>query len=304
LERDLPLDAPLDLEATLGVGHGPRDPTTWRDDEGVWRATYTSTGPATLRLHRDGDVVRAAAWGDGADALLALLPELLGQHDDPDELTPRHDVVADAKRRHPGLRIGRGRPALEVLLPTILGQRVTGREAGDAYRELVLDLGEEAPGPRRLRLPPTARSVRRVALHAFHRYGVEASRARTILEACHHPRFVARIAELAPADAIAHLQKLPGIGPWTANLTVAAALGWPDAVPVGDFHIKNMVAFALAGEPRGDDDRMLELLEPYRGQRWRVLRLLFAAGISAPKFGPKRAGFATYVDLAERKRRR
>jgi hypothetical protein len=32
---------------------------------------------------------------------------------------------------------------------------------------------------------------------------------------------------------------------------------------------------------------MLELLEPYRGHRGRVLRLLFAAGIEAPRYGPR-----------------
>jgi hypothetical protein len=32
---------------------------------------------------------------------------------------------------------------------------------------------------------------------------------------------------------------------------------------------------------------MLELLEPYRGHRARVLRLLMLAGASAPRFGPR-----------------
>jgi 3-methyladenine DNA glycosylase/8-oxoguanine DNA glycosylase len=65
------------------------------------------------------------------------------------------------------------------------------------------------------------------------------------------------------------------------------AFGDPDAVSVGDFHIPNMVAWALAGEPRGIDERMLELLEPYRGQRGRVIRLLELAGFGAPRYGPR-----------------
>jgi hypothetical protein len=47
------------------------------------------------------------------------------------------------------------------------------------------------------------------------------------------------------------------------------------------------VAWAFAGEPRGTDERMLELLEPYRGQRGRVEILLEASGIGAPAFGAK-----------------
>jgi hypothetical protein len=58
---------------------------------------------------------------------------------------------------------------------------------------------------------------------------------------------------------------------------------------VGDFHLPNLVAWALAGEPRADDVRMLELLEPYRGQRGRVQRLLEASGMQAPRYGPRMA---------------
>ncbi len=149
-----------------------------------------------------------------------------------------------------------------------------------------------------MQLPAEPKSLRRLPVYEFHRFGIEQSRARTILEVCHHPRFVRRVADLNPEEAVAHLCKLPGVGPWTANITVAAALGWADAVPTGDYHLANHVAWALAGEPRADDARMLELLEPYRGQRWRVLRLLGAAKLKAPKRGPKRAPWQTQVQLA------
>jgi 3-methyladenine DNA glycosylase/8-oxoguanine DNA glycosylase len=68
----------------------------------------------------------------------------------------------------------------------------------------------------------------------------------------------------------------------------AEAFGDPDAVPIGDFHVKNVVAHALQGNPRGTDDEMLETLRPYAGQRGRVIMWLGLAGISAPKFGPRR----------------
>jgi 3-methyladenine DNA glycosylase/8-oxoguanine DNA glycosylase len=80
-----------------------------------------------------------------------------------------------------------------------------------------------------------------------------------------------------------------GVGPWTAALVAGEALGDPDAVPLGDYHLPHTVAWALAGEPRASDERMLDLLEPYRGQRDRVVRLLLAAGAHAPRFGPRRA---------------
>ena len=68
---------------------------------------------------------------------------------------------------------------------------------------------------------------------------------------------------------------------------MATAMGDPDAVAVGDFHLKNVVSFNLAGEPRGTDERMLELLAPYEGQRGRVVRLLMLDGKAPPAFGPR-----------------
>ena len=89
--------------------------------------------------------------------------------------------------------------------------------------------------------------------------------------------------------AYARLRSVPGIGPWTAAEVALRVLGDPDAVSVGDFHLPNVVAFALAGEPRGDDRRMLELLEPWRGQRARVVRLIESSGLRPPAFGPRYA---------------
>jgi 3-methyladenine DNA glycosylase/8-oxoguanine DNA glycosylase len=80
---------------------------------------------------------------------------------------------------------------------------------------------------------------------------------------------------------------LLGIGPWTIGSVLGPVLGDPDAVAVGDYHHPNTVAWALAAEARADDDRMLELLEPYRGQRGRVLWALTSIAGGAPKFGPR-----------------
>jgi 3-methyladenine DNA glycosylase/8-oxoguanine DNA glycosylase len=93
--------------------------------------------------------------------------------------------------------------------------------------------------------------------------------------------------KLGPDSALTRLRSVPGIGPWTAAETARSAFGDPDAVSVGDYHLPNLVCWLLAGEPRGNDARMLELLEPYRGQRARAARLLETSGIGAPRYGPK-----------------
>jgi hypothetical protein len=47
------------------------------------------------------------------------------------------------------------------------------------------------------------------------------------------------------------------------------------------------VCHTLAGEARGTDERMLELLSPWRGQRGRLCRLVLSAGVSPPRYGPR-----------------
>jgi 3-methyladenine DNA glycosylase/8-oxoguanine DNA glycosylase len=94
---------------------------------------------------------------------------------------------------------------------------------------------------------------------------------------------------MAPEEARRRLCALPGLGPWSAAKVALAALGDADAVAVGDYHLPHLVSWALAGEPRGDDARMLELLEPCRGHRGRVTRLLVAGGLQAPRYGPRMA---------------
>jgi len=298
LEHVLRPDRPIDLRLTLAPHlHGHRDPTMRITPGGIWRASLTPDGPATLRL-RVGSAgsVRVSAWGTGAERAIDAAPDLIGMHDDPSELQPHDRLVRELARRMTGLRIGRTRAVLEALIPAIIEQKVTGYEAHRSFRRLVYTYGEPAPGPSaeiaqlRLVVPPPAEVLQAIPYHDLHPLGLERRRAEVILAAASHARRLEEAVALPLADAYRRLRALPGIGAWTAAEVAFRALGDPDAVSIGDYHIPNLVAWALAGEPRGTDARMLELLEPYRGQRGRVIRMLEAAGISAPRYGPRLAG--------------
>jgi 3-methyladenine DNA glycosylase/8-oxoguanine DNA glycosylase len=89
------------------------------------------------------------------------------------------------------------------------------------------------------------------------------------------------------AALAAALRRHHGVGPWTAAEVTLRALGDPDAVSIGDAHLSNVVAFALTGRPRGTDEEMLRVLEPWTGHRARVVRLLEASGIAPPRYGPR-----------------
>jgi 3-methyladenine DNA glycosylase/8-oxoguanine DNA glycosylase len=287
---ELPLDRPLDLQLTLGVHvHGPADPTTRRDAGRLVRTTRTPDGPATVALHvRDGRL-HAEAWGPGADRALAGVPALAGLDDEPAPLHQEHPLVTELARHMPGLRIGRTASVFEALMPAILEQKVSAAEAFNAYRALVFAYGEPAPGPYRLMVAPPAATIARLPYYAFHPLGVERRRADTLRFAAARASRLEQATDLPLELAYRRLTALPGVGAWTAAEVGLRALGDPDAVSVGDYHLPNLVSWALAGEPRADDARMLELLEPYRGQRARVVRLLEASGIRAPRYGPRMA---------------
>ena len=279
---------PVDLGGTLfPLRRGHRDPT-WRirGPEALCSAR-TSQGPATLHLRTEGETVRAEAWGPGATWMLDGAPGLIGASDTGEGFTPHDDVIGELWRRHRGIRLTRTRMVMPALVAAIFEQKVTGPEAREAWRGLVEATSERAPGPGGLWLPPDPARVAALPYFAFHRFGVERKRADLVRAVSARAGRFEALGLLRPAEARERIQAHRGIGPWTAAEVARLALGDPDAVSVGDYHLPNLVSWMLARETRGTDERMLELLEPYRGQRGRVQRLLEAGGASAPRFGPR-----------------
>ncbi|MDQ2673647.1 MAG: DNA-3-methyladenine glycosylase 2 family protein [Chloroflexota bacterium] len=284
------LRAPLDLGTTLRpLAHGRGDTTIrLRRSEG-WLAFHTTAGPATLRLLMGGPaVVTATAWGDGAERALEGVPALVGELDRPEGFVAYHPILRRLQRSNAGLRLPRTGRVFAALLPTVIEQKVTGTEAFRAYAAILRRYGSPAPGPvGSLRLQPAPQRIATLPYHAFHPLGLERKRADVIRHAATRASWLEAAADAA--EATRRLVSLPGIGHWTAAEVVRVAFGDPDAVSVGDYHVPNMVAWALAGEPRADDTRMLELLEPYRGQRGRVQRYLEVGAVVAPRYGPRMA---------------
>ncbi|MFD7442444.1 DNA-3-methyladenine glycosylase family protein [Streptomyces sp. NPDC059909] len=290
-ERRYVPPGPLDLGLVLGpLRRGPADPTFRTTPDGsVWRATRTPAGPGTLRVAARDGAVHAEAWGPGAEWLQEQLPALLGESDDPDAFEPRHRLVADTHRRRPGLRLTRTGLVMESLIPSILEQKVTTDEAYRAWRLLVRKYGEPAPGPapERMYVMPEPRTWALVPSWEWHRAGVDNKRASTILRAVRVARRMEEAAAMDPEAAQARLELIPGIGPWTSAETVQRSNGAPDAVTVGDLHLPGIVGYALAGDRNADDAAMLELLEPYAGQRHRAARLILLSGRVPARRQPK-----------------
>ncbi|KUJ66758.1 3-methyladenine DNA glycosylase [Streptomyces albus subsp. albus] len=297
----------LDLGLTLGpLRRGPGDPAFRVSADGaVWRASRTPEGPGTIRIARSGTEVVAEAWGPGGPWLLDGLPALLGADDDPSVFVPRHRLVHEAHRRHPGLRLCRTGLVLESLIPSVLEQKVTSDEAYRGWRLLLQRFGEPAPGPgaegpsldgagrrgtegsERLRVMPDARGWALIPSWEWHRAGVDAKRAAAVVRAVRAARRLEEAAGMPSAEAAARLQLIPGIGPWTAAETLQRSNGCPDAITVGDLHLPRIIGYALTGRRGLDDAAMLELLEPYAGQRHRAARLVLLSGRVPERRAPR-----------------
>jgi 3-methyladenine DNA glycosylase/8-oxoguanine DNA glycosylase len=282
-----PITPPYDFAgSTRPLRVGTHDPTLRHEADGLWRTAHTSDGPATVRLRVDDRAVHADAWGAGAAAVMRDVPRWVGLHESP-WILPAHPVVDRLLREHRGLRSTDTRHVFQALVVVVLQQLVTWEEAAASWRQLCLRLGERGPGPGDLQLSPTPRAIRTAGTVHLQAAGVGPRQARTLQEIARVAHALAPAADMPTDEAAALLQKVRGIGPWTASVTLGLRLGRPEPIPLGDYNLPHTIAWALAGEPRGTDARMLELLAPFSGQAFRVIRLVRAAGIAAPRRGPR-----------------
>jgi 3-methyladenine DNA glycosylase/8-oxoguanine DNA glycosylase len=279
---------PLDLHRTLApLSHARTDPVHRVAADALWRTSLTPDGPASYRLAQQGPQVTADAWGPGADWVLEGLPELLGEHD-VTPFAPQHPLLDRTLRRHPGVRIPRTRRVFESLVPAVLEQKVTGKEARGSWVHLVRRYGEPAPGPvpAGMRVPPSPAVWGQVPSWEWHRAAVDPRRMRTVLAAARVASRLEEAVSMGREDAQRRLTAVPGVGEWTAAEVAVRALGDTDAVSVGDYHLAAHVGWALTGGPV-DDAGMLELLAPWRPLRARVVRLIELSGVAKPRFGPR-----------------
>lgn len=292
--RAVPVGAIL---ASLQRGAG--DPCLRRQADGVlWRATRTPDGPVLLRLQArpaDGEVL-AHAWGPGTAWALDGVPELLGDADDPGGFEPSadHPALVAAHRARPGWRVPRSRAVFEALAAAALEQRVTGVQARSSWRQLVHGFGDVAPGPAGtagtaaagLRVPPAPRDWAAIPSWAWLQAGVDLSRRRVVIAAAGVAGRLEATVDLPGEEAARLLRTLPGVGVWTAAEVRQRAHGDADAFSWADYHVSKNVSWALCGRAL-DDAGCAELVERYRGHRYRVQRLLELAGVERPRHGPR-----------------
>lgn len=281
--------AGVDLAATLTqLAVLPQDPTVRLEPGRFARATSTPEGPGGIVVSwDDGPDVWIETYGPGGQWLADRAPGLLGHHDDVAGFEPTAPPLRDLWRRHRGDRIARTGTLWHDLAWFVVQQRVSRTDAAAQWRRLVTALGTPVQGLPGLLAPPAPATVARLAYHDLHHCGIERQRADTLLRAALAAH---RLQHLVDGDvelALPALRAVRGIGPWTGSCLATHTWGARDEVILGDDGIPSIVAWLLAREPRADDARMVELLEPYRPHRYRVVRLAFLSGERPPRRGPR-----------------
>ena len=296
---DLRLDWPAPYDVDLGGVLGPfvrgrLDPTIRQGAGGIWLTMRTADGPATVHLAGRQGRVDAGAWGPGAAGALLSIPALLGSGDDPSGFDasglPDH-LAASWMQWRDRWRVPRSGRVMEALVIAILEQKVTGLQARRAWSSLLRSVGTPAPGPapEGMRVFPSPADIRGIPSWQWHRWGVQPQQSATIMRAT---RVAGRIEQCVDLDIDAarrRLRAIDGVGPWTVAEVSSRALGDPDALSFGDFHLPGQVVYAFTGRRDGTDESMAALLEPFAGHRYRVQRLVELSGITRPARGPRMA---------------
>src|SRR5690606_4086616 len=137
---------------------------------------------------------------------LDQLPAMLGATDDPAGFpADLHPVVAQAWRSHPHWRVPRSGLVMDALVPAVLEQKVTGKEAFAGFSRLVRSHGEPAPGEearrRGLRLQPTPATIRSVPSWAWLQLHVDPARSRTVVQVAERAAALERLVDLPLAEA-------------------------------------------------------------------------------------------------------
>lgn len=203
------------------------------------------------------------------DADPIAIAEVLG--DDP--------LLAAAVAARPGLRLPGSVDPHETLVRAIAGQQVSVAGARTVISRLVAAHGVPLalPDPELVRAFPAAAALAQADPGSF---AMPRARAAALVGAC---RAVgAGDVVLDPgvdrAEAAAVLQRLPGIGPWTAAYVTMRGLGDPDVMLAGDLGVRRAVA-ALGG-----DDRAAAVVR--RAHAWRPWRSYAVAHLWASLADP------------------
>jgi len=224
-------------------------------DRGAYARTVSlgaRRGWVTVSLSERGDMLEVrtpAAFADALWTLLARLRALFDLDANPASIDAHlgaDPLLAESVRAHPGLRVPGAWDAFELAVRAVLGQQVSVAGATTLAGRLAARFGEEISTPLEAlnRLSPTASAVADASLEDIAGIGLPKARAQTIRDLA--ASAVRGELEFRPAigmdEAASALQRVRGIGEWTAQYVAMRALRHPDAFPSADLGLRKALA--------------------------------------------------------------
>ncbi len=225
-----------------------------------WIAVTPSRKPRALA------VTASASLAGVLPAVLARAKHLFDLACHPDDIAACLGPLAEA---HPGLRLPGAFDGFEIAVRAILGQQVTVKAAAVIAGRFVAKFGApvETPHAALTHLFPAPARIAALDPSEVAATGIIATRAKAIVALA--TELAAGRLHLEPSSDIettlAALERLPGIGPWTAHYIAMRALAWPDAFPHPDVAV-------LKAMKEADQRRASRLAERWRP--WRAYAVL------------------------------
>lgn len=227
-----------------------------------------------VRLRQTGSTVHAAVSDCQADIDLVRrqIERMLGLDVDArrfDDLAVKEPVIGRLRERFPGLRHYGFASPYESAVRFVIGQRMRITQAAVIRQRLA-----DAHGGK-VTFGETIRGVvpsPRVLLGITEFPGINAAKIKAlhaVATAAHEGGLDAEVLRSLPHEfALAHLQKIHGIGPFSAEGILIRGAVAPDALPTNEPRLKRAVAraYGLCSEP--DDAQMTRISDgwrPFRG---------------------------------------
>ncbi len=264
---DLAYQQPLDWATLLGYLNGRSilgvemiegdryGRTVDLEDCQGWLTVEPVVGQSLLR------VTLSASLEPVRSLVLSRLKSLFDLGTDPGVIAAHLGALAAA---HPGLRVPGAFDSFEIAVRTILGQQVSVKAAKTVMGRFVQRFSEgiATPFAGLTHLTPRVEVVAQLEVGAIATLGIIGSRANSILALAR--AIMDGTIVLGPGasvgETIAQLQKLPGIGPWTAGYIAMRVFGDPDVFLESDLGIRKAM-----GE--NNRQRMLAIAAPWRPWR-------------------------------------
>jgi AraC family transcriptional regulator of adaptative response / DNA-3-methyladenine glycosylase II len=252
---------PLDWASLLGFLRARATPGVEAVDERTYRRTIQigkHRGWVSVAPHEK----RAALRADVSVSLAPVLMPVTRRLRDLFDLDARPSAVtshlaADPTlgplvARRPGLRVPGAFDGFEIGVRAVLGQQVSVAAATTLAGRLAAKFGHPVATPHASLTTafPTAARLAGLRPSDIASIGLTAARAAGLsaLARAVHAGEV-KLDGSGPVEAVtAALERLPGIGPWTAAYVAMRALGSPDAFPGGDLALRRALGDASTKE--------------------------------------------------------